>query len=43
VFALIVFYVVSDIGALAGFTWFYLTLDRQAVAKVGAEAELGHT
>jgi hypothetical protein len=38
VLALVVCYLLSDIGLLAGFTYFFLTLDKECDAKESAEA-----
>ena len=43
VVALVTCFLLSDIGLLGGFTYFYLTLDKQCATKDSAEAELGHT
>jgi hypothetical protein len=43
VIALVTCYLLSDIGLLAGFTYFYLTLDRQQATKNASVAELQHT
>ena len=43
VIALIIYYLVADFGALTGFTYCYLTLDKQPAVKNNAETEFGHT
>jgi hypothetical protein len=42
VIALVVCYLVSDVGLLAGLTYFFITLDKRYGAQDGAGAELGH-
>jgi len=43
VIALVACYLLLDIGLLAGFTYFYFTLDKQQAAKSGSVAELQRT
>ena len=41
--ALVACFLLSDIGLLGAFTYFYATLDKQPSAKYGVESKCGHT